>query len=102
VRFGHSVFGASVRREKGKNRVVELLLALRDSQTVSLRVPSGHHVEVGARRPPGNLYPGNLCPENRYSESKMSQDTSNVFVYRATVCLPRLYSIMKILCLPDL
>ena len=34
------------------NRVVELLLALRDSCTASLRVPSGHHVEVGARRPP--------------------------------------------------
>ena len=35
-----------------EDRVVELLLALRDSQGVSLRVPSGHHVEVGARRPP--------------------------------------------------
>lgn len=52
MRFGDSAFGASARREKGENRVVELLLALRDSQTVSLRVPSGHHVEVGARRPP--------------------------------------------------
>lgn len=43
---------ARQRRDKGEDRVVELLLALRDSQTVSLRVPSGHHVEVGARRPP--------------------------------------------------
>jgi hypothetical protein len=49
------VFGASTRREKGEDRVVELLLALRDSQTISLRVPS--HVEVGARRPPGSEEP---------------------------------------------
>jgi hypothetical protein len=34
------------------NRVFELFSALRDSWTVSLRVPNGHHVEVGARRPP--------------------------------------------------
>lgn len=41
---------------RGEDRVVELLLALRDSQTVSLRVPSGHHVEVGARRSPPLAY----------------------------------------------
>lgn len=42
MRFGDSVFGESARREKGENRVVELLLALvGDSQTVSLRFPAG-------------------------------------------------------------
>jgi hypothetical protein len=46
------IFGTSTRRSWEDHRVVELLLALRDSSTVSLRVPSGHHVEVGARRPP--------------------------------------------------
>lgn len=47
-----------------KNRVVEFLLALRDSLTVSLRVPSGHHVEVGARRLPITLplFQGSYCP----------------------------------------
>ena len=46
VRFGDSVFGASARREKEEDRVAELLLALGDSQTVSLRDPCGYHVEV--------------------------------------------------------
>ena len=51
------------------SRVVELLLALGDSCTVSLRVPSGHHMEVGARRPPPKIsvvigYPSSqrFCP----------------------------------------
>jgi hypothetical protein len=58
------IFGASTRRSWENHRVVELLLALRDSSTVSLRVPSGHHVEVGARRPPGTatIIRGTLPP----------------------------------------
>ena len=60
-RLGESVFGASARREKGEDRVVELHPALRDSQIVSLRIPSGHHVEVEARRPPMLVNGGRAC-----------------------------------------
>ena len=56
VRCGGSDFGASTRRREWDNRVAELLFALRDSWPVSLIVPSGHHVEVGARRPPTVSY----------------------------------------------
>jgi hypothetical protein len=57
VRFGGSVFGASARRREGDNRVVELLLAPRDSQAVSessQRTPRGGGSSSSAQERAGN------------------------------------------------
>lgn len=55
------------------DRVAKLFLALRNSYTVSLRVPSGHHLEVRARRPPGYGYVRSVT--NLAEPTKVVQET---------------------------
>jgi hypothetical protein len=56
VEVQHSIVGARIGAVilcvVNNNRFFEFLPALRDSFTVSLRLPSEYHVEVGARRLP--------------------------------------------------
>jgi hypothetical protein len=42
---------AELARPRRRSPFCELFLALRESRSASLRVPSGHHEEVGVRRP---------------------------------------------------